>query len=87
MEGVEGLPTEKQLREILSHVAASPRFVARCSQALEFCRRCCDGTTEVIIAASEERIFVQLHICDDDDCTVMGMQLQQHTPGDRQAGC
>lgn len=85
MEGVEGLPTDEQLREVLSRVAASPRFVTRCSQALEFSRTCCDGTTNVIVIATDERISIQLHVCDDDACRVTGMQVQQLNPEDPQA--
>lgn len=80
MEGVEGLPTDEQLLEILSRVAASPRFVARCSKALEFCRSCCDGTTKVMVFDPQENIAIQFHVCDDQDCEMMAVQLHQGRP-------
>lgn len=87
MEGVEGLPTDEQMVEILSHVAASPRFVSRCAQALAFCRTCCDGITQVVVVSPGERLTIHLHVCDDDECETKALRVHQGNPGDPQAWC
>ncbi len=86
MNGVEGLPTDEEMREVIARVAGGPRLLERCLGALAYMRANPDGVTELFIGDPNEKIGIMFHSCDADDCECLAVRIHQRDPG-RAAGC